>query len=98
MGYKRHEIRDQLWERLTPREEDIANGLISGMRVKDIAALYGLSSNYVANRIRDMRIRLLQDSKTELVLKLLEMGYPKKSNPTIFETDGKHYEKQGRQA
>lgn len=77
MGLQKTKKRDVLWHNLTPREEDIANGITTGMRTKDIAALYGLKTNYVANRIRDMRIRLLADNKTELVLKLLEMGYPK---------------------
>lgn len=78
MVRKNHDKRDLLWRELTPREEDIANGITSGMRIIDIAALYGLHPTYVANRVRDLRIRLLQDSKTELVLKLLEMGYPKR--------------------
>ncbi len=78
MGDKKHEIRDLFWDRLTPREEDIANGLTSGMRIKDIAALHGLTVDYVYSRLYNLRIRLLQENKRDLVLKLLEMGYPKK--------------------
>ena len=93
MVRKNHDKRDLRWRELTPREADIANGLTSGMRVIDIAALYDLNPTYVANRIRDLRIRLLADSKTELVLLLLEMGYPKEKEPANFQTDEKHYEK-----
>jgi DNA-binding NarL/FixJ family response regulator len=56
-------------ERLTPREEDVAQGIIDGLSYKLIADRYNMSIDTVRKHIRKIYRKLHINSKAELITK-----------------------------
>jgi len=76
----KYKDKSQKWEQppqLTPKEQEIARYMAKGLAAKEIAVLTNNSVNTINNQKSHLLLKFHCTNSTELVLKLLQMGYLK---------------------
>lgn len=77
---EKYKDNSQKWEtppQLTPKEQEIARYMAKGLAAKEIAMLTNNSVNTINNQKNHLLLKFHCTNSTELVIKLLQMGYLK---------------------